>query len=81
MDKMEPELSDPVDTGKAPFRDELLEQMQKERSLERRVLEEMFAQFLSEQRRARRWKLFFRLFIVGYLVFLGWMGASQEWEK
>lgn len=81
MDKLEPELSDSVDPGKGSSQDALLVQMQKERAAERRILEEMFGQYLREQRRGRRWKLFFRLFLVGYLVFLGWIGIQGEWDN
>ncbi|MBF0421969.1 MAG: S49 family peptidase [Magnetococcales bacterium] len=78
---MEPELSDPFDHKKDSSRDALLEYLHKERSAERRVLEEMFSQFLREQRRGRRWRLYFRLFIVGYLLFLAWAGYNNDWDN
>ncbi|MBF0108511.1 MAG: S49 family peptidase [Magnetococcales bacterium] len=77
---MEPELSDPFDQGKAASSDTLLEHLQLERASERRVIEEMFTQFIAEQRRGRRWRLFFRLFIVGYLVFLAVVGLDGHWD-
>ncbi|MBF0146721.1 MAG: S49 family peptidase [Magnetococcales bacterium] len=81
MDKFEPELSDQIDSGKTAPKDDFLEFLEKERSSERRVLEELLSQFLREQRRGRRWKLMFRLFIVGYLLFLAAMGLSGHWDE
>ncbi|MBF0140868.1 MAG: S49 family peptidase [Magnetococcales bacterium] len=80
MDKMEPELSDPFDSKKGSSDDTLLHYLRRERAAERRVLEEMFAQFLRDQRRGRRWRLFFRLFIVGYLLFLALFSMSGDWD-
>jgi len=80
MNKLEPELSESVDASEESFGDTLLQHMRKERAAERHVLEEMFSQFLKEQRRTRRWKLFFRLFIIGYLLFLAWAGLGDQFN-
>lgn len=81
MDKLEPELSEPVNSDRKSFENSVLQDMQEERAAERHVLEEMFSQFLKEQRRARRWKIFFRLFIVGYLLFLAWSGLGDQFNS
>lgn len=80
MDKMEPELSDPFDSKKGSSDDTLLNYLRMERAAERRVLEEMFAHFIRDQRRGRRWRLLFRLFIVGYLIFMAFFSFSGEWD-
>ncbi|MBF0428077.1 MAG: S49 family peptidase [Magnetococcales bacterium] len=81
MEKNEPSLSEelpsltlpPVDKG-----EDWMERMEANRALERQVLERLLQTSLDEQKRSRRGKNWFRLFLVLYLLALLWLGNADE---
>ncbi|MBF0196046.1 MAG: S49 family peptidase [Magnetococcales bacterium] len=55
--------------------------MEANRAAERKVLENLLQESTLEKKRSRRWKNLFRLFIVGYLVFIAWHSLKGEFSS
>ena len=77
MDKQEPEFSE---TAPAASEAGVWSRLEANRAEERRVLEGIVRESLYEQRKSRRGRNWFRLFIAVYLVSLLWVGIREEWS-
>ncbi|MBF0455675.1 MAG: S49 family peptidase [Magnetococcales bacterium] len=89
MDKKEPDFIDLNQQDSAPSHspappastpDDWMERVEESRAAERRVLEDLLRDNTREQRRGRWGRNLFRLFIVGYLLFLAWGAHEGSWS-
>ncbi|MEO5340328.1 MAG: S49 family peptidase [Magnetococcus sp. MYC-9] len=83
MNKLEPGLSDadsPVGLSPDRVGIEWLERVEASRAEERAALESILVEHLKEQKRLRRGKNGFRLFIALYLLALFWAGTAEQWR-
>ncbi len=85
MDKQEPEFSEPEFSGPEFSEEEgpaseagIWERLEANRAEERRLLEAIVRENLKEQRKSRRGRNWFRLFIAVYLVVLLWAGSMDS---
>jgi protease-4 len=80
-DKMESGLSDPPDS---PSMERVgvawLERVEASRAEERAALEAILVEHLNEQKRVRRGKNWFRLFIALYLLAIFWVSTADQWR-
>ena len=86
MDKQEPAFSvDSVEEERERTVDEReirwWKQAEASRARERKVLEAILTENLNEQKRVRRGKNWFRLFIALYLLVLLWIGSADHWQN
>ncbi len=80
MEKNEPSLSEEEPPSTNTKKRDFLEQLEANRILERQVLERLLLTSFDEQRKSRRAKNWFRLFIAGYLLLLLWLSNAEEMD-
>lgn len=86
MDKQEPEFSvkdsdiTHITDEKDKKETDWWAQIEASRTAERKVLETILEKNLTEQKRTRRGKNWFRLFIAFYLLTLLWIGNAGQWH-
>lgn len=82
MEKNEPLLSEEEESTNSPTFNtndgDWMQRLETNRTMERQVLERLLLASMDEQKKSRRAKNWFRVFIAGYLLLLIWIGNAQD---